>query len=141
MPTPETLWQRLVDEAGEDAVEEAVDVSVAQAERDLAAAGFDVKAERAHAAAVVEKLRGGERTRAPAGEPTMDGGARGRPAAPSPRPSRASRRVVWLVAALLAAATAGGIFYAASRPPPPRDKPVDAPSATASPPPATRDGK
>jgi hypothetical protein len=46
-PRPQDLWQKLVDEAGEDAIERAAAVSVAQAERDLAAAGFDVPAERA----------------------------------------------------------------------------------------------
>ena len=59
--SPEALWQRLVDEAGEEAIEAAAAVSVAQAERDLAEAGFDVKAERARAVAKIEALeaRGG----------------------------------------------------------------------------------
>jgi hypothetical protein len=52
----EAVWQRLVDEAGEDAIEAAAAVSVAQAERDLAEAGFDVKAERALAVARIEAL-------------------------------------------------------------------------------------
>jgi hypothetical protein len=43
----EALWRQLVAEAGEDAVDRAAAVSVADAERDLAAAGFDVEAERA----------------------------------------------------------------------------------------------
>ncbi len=43
------LWQRLLLEAGEDAIERAASVSVAQAERELAAAGFDVAAERREA--------------------------------------------------------------------------------------------
>jgi hypothetical protein len=54
--SPESLWQRLVDEAGDDAVERAVAVSVAQAEKDLAAAGFDVAAERARALALIAAL-------------------------------------------------------------------------------------
>ena len=33
--SPESLWQQLVDEAGDDAVERAAAVSVAQAEKDL----------------------------------------------------------------------------------------------------------
>jgi hypothetical protein len=59
--SPEALWRRLVDEAGEDAIEAAAAVSVAQAERELAEAGFDVKAERARAVAKIEALeaRGG----------------------------------------------------------------------------------
>jgi hypothetical protein len=44
---PEALWRQLVDEAGDDLVDQAAAVSVAQAERDLSAAGFDVAAERA----------------------------------------------------------------------------------------------
>jgi hypothetical protein len=59
--TPEALWQLLVDEAGEDAIEAAAAVSVAQAERDLAEAGFDVKAERAVAVARIEALQAGRR--------------------------------------------------------------------------------
>jgi hypothetical protein len=54
--SPESLWQQLVDEAGDDAVERAVAVSVAQAEKDLAAAGFDVAAERARALALIAAL-------------------------------------------------------------------------------------
>jgi hypothetical protein len=56
------LWKQLVDEAGEDEIERAAAVSVAEAERDLAAAGFDVEAERAiaraHIAALVRPRRG-----------------------------------------------------------------------------------
>ena len=55
--SPEAIWQRLVDEAGEDAIEAAAAVSVAQAERDLAAAGFDVAAERAAAARADRQAR------------------------------------------------------------------------------------
>ena len=58
----EALWQRLVDEAGEDAIEAAAAVSVAQAERDLAAAGFDVAAERAAAVARIDELESKRRT-------------------------------------------------------------------------------
>ncbi|HEX3769481.1 MAG TPA: hypothetical protein VHV30_01395 [Polyangiaceae bacterium] len=52
----EALWKQLVDEAGEAAVEEAAAVSVADAARDLAAAGFDVEAERAIARAHIDAL-------------------------------------------------------------------------------------
>jgi hypothetical protein len=54
--TPESLWRQLVDEAGDDLVEQAAAVSVAQAEKDLAAAGFDVAAERAVAEARMAML-------------------------------------------------------------------------------------
>jgi hypothetical protein len=47
--TPEELWQKLVDEAGEELIEAAASVSVEQAEKDLEEAGFDVAAERARA--------------------------------------------------------------------------------------------
>ena len=50
------LWKELVDEAGDDAVDRAAAVSVAEAERDLAAAGFDVEAERAVARALLAAL-------------------------------------------------------------------------------------
>ena len=50
------LWKELVDEAGEDAVDRAAAVSVAEAERELAAAGFDVKAEREAARAFLAAL-------------------------------------------------------------------------------------
>jgi hypothetical protein len=58
-PRPEELWQRLVDEAGEDEIERAASVTVAQAEKDLAQAGFDVAAERARARAVLDELDAG----------------------------------------------------------------------------------
>jgi ferric-dicitrate binding protein FerR (iron transport regulator) len=133
MPTPETLWQRLVDEAGDDAIDSAASVSVTQAERDLVAAGFDVKAERAHANAQIEELTGKPRSTDATRDPAIDGAAWVSAPAPSPRRSPASRRIVWLVAALVGAATAGGIFYAAAHRPNPPDKPVEAPSATAAP--------
>ena len=50
------LWKELVDEAGEDAVDRAASVSVAEAERELAAAGFDVDAEREVARALIAAL-------------------------------------------------------------------------------------
>jgi hypothetical protein len=54
--SPVDLWRRLVEEAGEDAVERAAAVSVAEAERELAAAGFYVGAERRAAAARIAEL-------------------------------------------------------------------------------------
>jgi hypothetical protein len=133
MATPEDLWQRLVDEAGDDAVESAAAVSVAQAEQELAAAGFDVKAERAIATARIDELTG---TTASASAPSAPREAAPEPTAwvsgdaPPVRRSAASRRMVWLAAALVALATAGGLLYAAAHRPSPPDKPVDVPSAT-----------
>ncbi len=133
MPSPENLWQRLVDEAGDDAVESAAAVSVAQAERELVAAGFDVKAERARAEARIAELTGGAGapSQTSALEPAMDPTSWVRGATPPARRSPASRKVVWLAAALAAAATAGGILYAAAHRPKPPDNPVEVPSATA----------
>ena len=48
------LWNKLVDEVGEKEIEAAASVSVAQAEKELAAAGFDVAAERAKAEAFLD---------------------------------------------------------------------------------------
>jgi hypothetical protein len=59
--SPESLWRQLVDEAGEDLINEAVAVNVAQAERELAAAGFDVAAERRLAEARIAALVAGRR--------------------------------------------------------------------------------
>jgi hypothetical protein len=131
MATPENLWQRLVDEAGDDAVESAAAVSVGQAERDLVAADFDVKAERARAEARIAELTGGAAAATGAQEPATEPTSWVRGATAPARRSPGSRKAVWLTAALVAAATAGGIFYAAAHRPKPPDKPVEAPSATA----------
>jgi hypothetical protein len=50
------IWNDAVDEAGERAIEAAASVSVAQAEKELAAAGFDVAAERAKVEAFLDDL-------------------------------------------------------------------------------------
>lgn len=57
-PTPEELWRRLLQEAGEDEADRAAGVSVAQAEQELAEEGFDVAAERAKGEALVAALEG-----------------------------------------------------------------------------------
>jgi hypothetical protein len=57
--TAADLWEQLVDEAGEELIERAANVSVEQAERELRAAGFDVRAERARAEAFLEALERG----------------------------------------------------------------------------------
>jgi hypothetical protein len=126
MLTPEDLWHRLVEEAGEDAIESAAGTSVAQAERDLAAAGFDVKAERARANERIAELTGVDAGRGagdPATEPsTWVSG----PAAPARR-APASGKIVWLAAALAAAAATGGILYALGHRAKPPDKPIEGP--------------
>ncbi len=58
MLTPEDLWNKLVEETGEEEITTAASVSASQAERDLRAAGFDVKAEREQANAVIADLTG-----------------------------------------------------------------------------------
>jgi hypothetical protein len=55
----EAIWRQLVDEAGEDEIDRAAAVTVAQAENDLAHAGFDVAAERARAEALLRHLESG----------------------------------------------------------------------------------
>jgi len=62
-PTPPrnpntALWKRLVEEAAEAEIEAAANVSVEQAEKELAEAGFDVAAERAKAEAFLLELEG-----------------------------------------------------------------------------------
>ena len=57
---PVEVWQQLLDEAGEEEIERAASVSVAQAEKELARAGFDVDAERAKAEGLLEWLDRGQ---------------------------------------------------------------------------------
>jgi hypothetical protein len=139
MPTPEELWQGLVEEAGEDAIAGAASVSVAEAERDLTAAGFDVKAERARANATISELSGATPAANGATDPASEPTAWVSGPPPSARRARGSRKVVWLAAALVAAATAGGIVYAVGRRSKPPDPPIEVPptpptaSATAQP--------
>jgi hypothetical protein len=62
-PNRSDLWRRLVLDAGEDEIERAASVSVERAERELAAAGFDVAAERRKADEVLHKLERRKTTR------------------------------------------------------------------------------
>ena len=65
------LWKQLVAEAAEAEIEEAANISVEQAEKDLAAWGFDVAAERAKAEAFLAGLEGRvSETRVKAAPPT-----------------------------------------------------------------------
>ena len=57
-PTPEQLWEKLVQEAGEDEIEAACAESDEEVERYLAANGFDVEAERAKGEAFLAALVG-----------------------------------------------------------------------------------
>ncbi len=97
------LWRELVD----DVIDDAANVSVAQAEAELTAAGFDVAAERAKATAFLDALE--SETSSPTAKETP----------PSPaektRRKRPRARVVWLAAAASLAA-AGGTLYAVLQP-------------------------
>ncbi len=57
-PTTQELWEELVLEAGEDEIEAAAAVTVADAEAYLTAHGFDVAAERAKGEAFLDDLAG-----------------------------------------------------------------------------------
>src|ERR1700691_105481 len=96
------LWKKLVDEAGEALIEEAAAVSVAQAEKELAEAGFDVAAERAKAEAVLASLaRVAEaEADAPAAEAVPQDAPESLPERAAKRPSRKARpAVVWAATA------------------------------------------
>ena len=128
----------LVDEAGEDAIDGAATVSVAQAEAELKAAGFDVAAERAKANAFLDALVG-EASSAEAERPTArEAATRAIETARSPaegtrpaegarpaegkRPTEGTRpadgtrrkasraRVVWLAAAAFLAVVGGTVY-------------------------------
>lgn len=58
--SPIEVWRQLVEEAGADAIERAASVSAAQAETELARAGFDVDAERATAEGLLDWLDRGQ---------------------------------------------------------------------------------
>jgi chaperonin GroEL (HSP60 family) len=55
----EEIWRQLVEEAGADEIERAASVSVAEAEKELAEAGFDAAAERTMARALHDDLQAG----------------------------------------------------------------------------------
>jgi hypothetical protein len=68
--TAAELWQHLVDEAGEDLINEAAAVTPEQAAKELAEAGFDLDAEKKAADQFLEDLRAG---RLPGMEPKGGG--------------------------------------------------------------------
>jgi hypothetical protein len=129
--TPEQIWQQLVDESGEDEIERAASISVAQAESALRGAGFDLRKEHAQAEAELRELTG----EAPhvARKDDVSDAAAGEPAAwvsvppPSSRPASSARWTLLIAAALAAAATAGGVIYAAAHRNKPSDSPIEVP--------------
>jgi hypothetical protein len=128
MTREELLWQSLVDEAGEALIEEAASVSVAQAEKELAEAGFDVAAERARAEAFLVSLRGAAAEEAAA--PAVANAVEQEAPVSSLRKKRPAG--VWMATAAAAAVAAGtAVTYVATRPEDVR------PSPTTRPPPAT----
>jgi hypothetical protein len=115
------LWERLVDEVGEAEIESAANVSVEQAEVELAAAGIDVPAERANANAFLDALASGtfedprdaDHVEVPAPRPTTAVVAVAQEAAP--RSVRQDRRrprpvVMWLAVAATATVAAGALY-------------------------------
>jgi hypothetical protein len=108
------LWKELTDEAGEDEIDRAASVSVAEAEADLKAAGFDVAAERAKAGAFLDAM--------------ASGASSSKSEEAAPRVAEASRRkgtrpaVLWLAAAATFV-LAGGALYATLQSPPPVSHP------------------
>ncbi|MGH7294768.1 MAG: hypothetical protein ACRELB_07545 [Polyangiaceae bacterium] len=144
MTREEELWEQLVYEAGEELIEQAAAVSVADAEAELRAAGFDVAEERARAEAFLVWLeRGGAaleaaEVRVAQAVPQV---AEGGPSAPSRREGRKVRPVVWAAAAAAVAAGAA-VAYVATRPgetpvaKPTPSSPPTTPTSTAAPVPA-----
>jgi hypothetical protein len=157
-PTHKEVWQKLLDEAGEDQVDRAAKVTPEEAAKELRAAGVDVEAERAKANAFLADLEEGtekaalkeegERVEAPTDE-ALDASLAAKLLA-----QRAPANVVSLTAergkrkrsaasiALIAAAAAalvlggGGAAYVALRTPPPAPGPSSpTPTAPPAPPP------
>ena len=100
------LWRELVDEAGEEEIDRAANVSVTQAEAELRAAGFDVAAERAKAGAFLDALGAG---RARPREGPVE----------APRRKRPRPAVLWLAAAATFAVAGGAVYATLHRSPEP----------------------
>ena len=143
------LWKEIVEEAAEpddgeeelDAaaeaeIEAAANVSVAQAEKELAAAGFDVAAERAKAEAFLATLERGQDPTAPTEDAAPASAAVAQePAASAPLfiERRRPRPVVFWIGAAAAAAVAGGAIYVALTQPPAPGPIAPSPSPAAPP--------
>ncbi len=142
MTREELLWQKLVDETGEELIEQAAAVSVAQAERELAEAGFDVQAERARAEAFLASLEGTAASEPTAAQVAVQEALKESRQRVEKRAEAGRRKprpvAVWLAAA--AAVTAGAaVAYVETRPEEgPAPSPTTPPS-TASPAPTPPD--
>jgi hypothetical protein len=144
MPSPEDLWNRLVEEAGEDAITDAASVEVTHAEQDLRAAGFDVKAEREQGSAWIASLTGETASTLEAEAPTAPPAALARAALEARRPPT-SRRAVLIAVAVAVLAAGGSILYAlGDRQLPTAPQPVAPPGSQKTPipvPPPDRDNR
>jgi hypothetical protein len=130
-PTPHQVWQQLLDEAGEDAIEAVLALTPEQVEAELAGAGLDVAEERGKAERFLEDLAAGGQTAAQAVEAVE-------PRLPLPLAARRRRprTALVLLAAATAAAAAGGLAYSALHrsPAPPAPSPQPSPSPVPVPP-------
>jgi hypothetical protein len=134
------LWKRLVAEAGaeeDDAIGRAASVAVKEAEAELTAAGFDVPAERAKAAAFLDTLESGAldaETDAdpepPVPEPPPSAATAVAQDAPPhvsvyPQPHRKRDRpvVLWIAVAATVVVAAGALYAALGQPPAPGPTP------------------
>ena len=129
------LWKQLVAEVGDEEVERAASVTVAEAEAELKAAGFDVAAERAKAEAFLVALEKGTLDTARHDTPS-DVPPEGSPAIARDAPPRRARRedrrrppsVVVLLGTAVVAAAAGAAIYASTHEPPETIAPAPPPS-------------
>jgi len=129
------LWKQLVAEVGDEEVERAASVTVAEAEAELKAAGFDVAAERAKAESFLEALKNGTLDTAPHDTPAVVP-PEGSPAIARDAPPRRARRedrrgppsAVVLLGTAVVAAAAGAALYASTHKPPETIAPAPPPS-------------
>ena len=124
-PTPEELWDAIDADAARAEKERIEALDPEACRRELADAGFDLRAVRADAERVAARIRGETQVAA-----VPNAGARG---APSARRSRAVR-ATWLVAAALACLALALVWWRA-----PREhvaSPITPDTATGAPPPA-----
>ena len=121
------IWKQLVEEAGVAELDAAASITVEQTETELRAAGFDVAAERAKAAAFLDAL---------------ESGAVAAPAPPRVLSERRRPVLPWLAAAAAVTVAGGALYAAMSRAPappspdPPRSRdPGEGQAAAVAPPP------
>ncbi len=132
-PTPQQVWQGLLDEAFEAEFASLEAMTDAQIEAELAGAGFDVAEERAKAERFLDDLTAAQPAPVQAVAP-------GPPVELAPR-RRRPRTTLFLLAAATTAAAAGGLAYSALHhptppSPSPEPSPAPSPSAPAPPPPS-----